>query len=279
MMNDVTAFSPKTLGFLLRTDAEKTMAKYAIGVTEFILDRLRDNMNESTGCALFFLLFTSWPHAIGPALAFVVDFRGLASSFKLKIISMGVRWMGSSLDGIPRYVISTFNKGGMHLVGQLLVTQPDVGLYLFIKGAAKAAFLMAMKDLENVRAYVWFIQLGFVTLVERDVKLAKKFGPCVFRFGLHIIEKWGKDRSNGIGIVWHCIRVMKNVLELNGKKLLEKVYGEMTGEEREGIVKIVLHHMEVEIQTKKMQTLVEFSAHERGNRHGSLMEWTSLEME
>ena len=277
-MGDPKRYSDITLAYLLKSDKRRTLSKYALGIAEFLIQKYRDGgLDNSHANALFVALFNHTPSVVVPVCDFCIAMKGLATEFKLMIIELGLLAIGQELHdlgSIPRYLLATFKKGGMHLIGKLMNVRPKVGMYLFIKGASKAAFLLALKDKENIRAYIWFLQLGLINMEAYDKTLATTFAPCMFRFCVKIIEACESDPLNGRMIVWHCIRVIHDAVRISSKPL-DKVYAESSPETRKSLCEILAKHIQSEIQNQKLQALVEFSTNERSHRQS---EWTTLEI-
>jgi hypothetical protein len=183
---------------------------------------------------------------------------------------MGLR----SIGNIPRFLLGHFKKGGMHLIGEMLIVKPQVGIALLSKGAAKAAFLLALNDVENVRAYLWFVQLGLVTFAQTDKVIARRFSISLLKLCVQVIQKWSKDPLNGRMIVWHSIRIFKDIAGILGEPI-RACFDEIPVTQKENLIGIIEEQVEAEIQNKKMQSLIEFSTNDRGKRHS---EWTVLEI-
>jgi hypothetical protein len=277
-ISNPSAFSPVIFTYLIRTDSRKTLSPYALAISNCLVERFQQRLlGLDAATALFMLLFDHTPHVIEATLENAIAIKGLERDFKLMVVGLGLKTnpQVSSLGGVPRYLLSVFNKGGMHLIGNLLLSKPQIAIALLSKGAAKAAILLAFKEIDNVRAYIWFIQLSLLTMEHHNKKLGLKFAPVVYRFCVKVIDKWGKDPMNGKMIVWHCIRVIKDGLRLIGGSL-ESLFGESDRAERESVIQMITDGIESEIQNRKMQSLVAFSANERGKRQS---EWSVLEID
>jgi len=135
--------------------------------------------------------------------------------------------------------------------------------------------LLALKDAENVRAYLWFTQLSLITIEANDRELCKRFAGVVVRFCVKVIERWSNDPLNGRMIVWHSIRILRDAARILGAEM-QKLYDESTRDAKQVLIQITEEHVEAEIQNKKLQELVEFSTNDRGKRQS---EWSVLEID
>lgn len=277
-MSDPKRYSPVTFAYLLKSDTRHVLSKYALAIAQFFIQKYCDMvMDTKQANALFTVLFNHTPSIVVPVCDYCIAMKSLSTEFKLMIIDLGLLVIGHELHDlstIPRYLLATFKKGGMHLIGKFLNVRPKVGMYLFIKGASKAAFLLALKDRENIRAYIWFLQLGLLRMNDYDKSLATQFAPCMFRFCVKVIELCENDPLNGRMIVWHCIRVIHDAVRISTKPL-DSIYSEINADTRAWLVSVLTKHIESEIQTQKLQALVEFSTSERSHRQS---EWTTLEI-
>jgi hypothetical protein len=219
--------------------------------------------------ALLVLLFAHTPDVVGAVCEHAIASRRIDAAFRLTVVRLSFRAPAPPIGGTPRFLLSVFKKGGMHTVGQTLIARPPLGIALLARGAAKAAFLLAMKDAENVRAYLWFAQLALAVIRESDREMAAAFARAVARLAVAAIEKWQADPINGRAIVWHCVRIVRDVAEV------VQLEGAIGDDAREGIVRILEEHVEGELQVRKMQALVEFSTNDRGRRQS---EWSTLEI-
>jgi hypothetical protein len=261
---------PALFGYLLKSDDRKTLRKFAFAIGACVVDRYRNGqVSIDEAAALFVLLFRHSPEVVGAVCEHAIAAKHVAASFKLMVVNLAFRAPALALGGIPRFLLSVFKKGGMHLIGQTLIRRPPLGIALLSKGAAKAAFLLALKDAENVRAYLWFIQLALAVLRTQEADIAAGFARAAARLVLAAIEKWHADPLNGRAIVWHCVRIVREVAEV---VKLEEVIGGEVGEE---LIRMLGEQVEGEIQVRKMQELVEFSTNERGRRQS---EWSTLEI-
>jgi hypothetical protein len=269
------AFSPLLFAHLLKTDEQKTLARFAFSIGHTFVENFRDaKIDFPTATALFVILFGHSPDVISPLCEHAIGTKKLSTQFKLMLVGFGFKGGNKVLGGIPRYLLSVFKTGGMHLVSQLLLTRPAVGIALLSKGAAKAAFLLALKDVENARAYLWFIQLAVITIEQNDGRVARPFASSVLKLCLKVVEKWSNDPLNGRMIVWHAVRIMKDVARIL-EAAIQTLFEECSRDEKQMIVLIIQEHVSAEIQNKKMQELVEFSTNDRGKKQS---EWTDLEI-
>jgi hypothetical protein len=268
-------FSPMLFAYLLKTDEQRALARFAFSIGHAFVEAFREaKIDVPAATALFVILFGHSPDVIGPLCEHAIAVKKVSTQFKLMLIGLGFKGGNKVLGGIPRYLLSVFKNGGMHFVSQMLLTRPAVGIALLSKGAAKAAFLLALRDVENARAYLWFVQLAVITIEQSDRRLAGPFASSVLRLCLKVVEKWSNDPLNGRMIFWHAVRIMKDVTRILGAAS-ETLFEECSGDEKQMILAIIQQHVEAEIQNRKMQELVEFSTNDRGKRRS---EWTELEI-
>ncbi|OHT01489.1 hypothetical protein TRFO_31677 [Tritrichomonas foetus] len=276
------AFSVKTFAYLLSSDTERaSLRPYALFMATFIIQKFKEQKItfDSTN-ALFILLFKHSPNVIAQVCDFVIATKGLSAQFKLMVIDLSLTMIkeGDSFGSIPRYLLSSFRKGGMHLLGHYLITKPNVGIALLSKGAAKAAFLLALKDIENSRAFLWFLQLSMITLEKHspNPNTPKLFACSIFRLCIKMIDICGKDPLNGRMTVWHCIRMIQDAQRIAGSKILSYVYNEIDQDQKSKLAELLNQSIYNELQNKKMQELMEFSTNDRGKRND---EWQTLEID
>ena len=297
-------FSPKTLAYLLKSDLhQQSLHRYSFFIATFIVNKFKEGkITIDVSNALFILLFEHTHSIITQVCNYVIGMENLAFNFKMMVVTLALSRIQEkdSLGQIPRFLLSSFRVGGMHLIAHFLKTRPILAFALLSKGTAKAAFILPFKDLENARAFLWFLQLSLKTMektiaslnsndkaltsfgvtVQDIQKMAKHFACSVFRLALKIIEKFGNDQINGRMIVWHCIRMIQDTQRIAGNETIKNVFESEVGNDDErrkncfSILKISIHN---EIQNKKMQELVEFSSNERGKRNDE-NEWETLEI-
>lgn len=302
--NSSDVFSPKTLAYLLKSDIhQQSLHPYSFFIATFIVKKFKEGkINIDTANALFILLFEHTHSIITQVCDYVIDNQNLSADFKMMVVTLALSRIkeNDSFGQIPRFLISTFKKGGMHLIGHFLKTRPILAFALLSKGAAKAAFLLPFKDMENSRAFLWFLQLSLKTMEKtidalksndktvtdfgvkvQDIQnLAKLFACSIFRLALKIIEKYGKDQINGRMIVWHCIRMIQDAQRVAGDEMIKNVFEtefQNNVDRKENCFSILKINIENEIQNKKMQELVEFSSKERGKSNNE-DEWETLEI-
>jgi hypothetical protein len=270
-------FCPTLFAHLLKTDTRKTLTRFAFSIAQFFIRQFQQETLElATSNALFILLFDHSPKIMGPVCEFAIATKQLNTPFRLMLVSLFLRNAQNPILGsIPRYLLSVFRKGGMHLIGALLLSKPAIGIALLSQGAAKTAFLLALRDNDNVRAYIWFIQLALLTMEQVDPNLAAKFAVPAFRFCVKLIETWAHDALNGRMVVWHCIRVIKDALR-SIRRSPSAAFDENERGVKELLVRILSQNIEIETQNQKLQTLVEFS---RNNRARRQEDWGEMELE
>ena len=283
-------FLPKLLGNLLKSDYKrKSLHSFVLFIVDLIIREFKANrLQIEQSEALIVALFNHSPDLITTISTRILDMKGLPINFKLQTAASALKFLVISddpnnqtkLGSIPMYLISTFKKGGMHLIGSILINRPKLGVQLLSKGSAKAAFLLAQKDLENSRAFLWFIQLSLKVLEKEQQSnnvVAQKFALSVFRLSVKIIETCGNDPLNGRMTVWHCIRMIKDAVRIAGSKQIKKIFEtELNQAQKLNLSKIIQKNINNEVQNRKMQELVEFSTNDRGRKYG---EWQTLEIE
>lgn len=273
-----THFTPQIFAYLLHSDENHKLAQYSLAIAYLFVEKYKNgDINFNSTIALFTLLFNHSPICISQTLEYVIGNKGMSTKFKLALINLGFLTCdgGNAIGSIPRYLISSFKKGGMHTIGQFLLAKPDLGILFLSKGGAKAALLLGLKDMDNTRAYLWFIQLSLSVFKEKKIKIAKAYAPCVFRFLVKIIEKWGVDLFNGRMIIWHCIRILHDIEAILGKEF-SACFDELDKCERQKVISLMNEHVEAAIQNKKIQDLMEISNTERSHKTN---EWVTLEIE
>lgn len=294
-INNNDPFSPKTFAYLIKSDMKgKSLIEFSYFMTTFVITKYQQEIIDvDTTTALLILLFEHNHKVITPTANYVIDLNEIPVSFKLIVCDLVLTRIqnGDGLGQIPRFLISSFKKGGMHLIGHFLRTKPLLAITLLSKGAGKAAFLLSLKDMENARAFLWFIQLSLKTMEKivqtmkgipvEDFKLdsnegidlnqieqmSSMFAQSVFILMHKVICHYGNDQINGRMMVWHCIRIIKDCQRIAGTEKLSKVFHSIVSDEsvqmKKKLFSILSQSVENEIQSKKMQQLVEFSINQR----------------
>jgi hypothetical protein len=143
------SFSPLLFAHLLKTDEQRTLGRFAFSIGHTFVESFKQGKTDvQTATTLFVILFGHSPDVIGPLCEHAIGTKKLSTQFKLTLIGLGFKGGNKVLGRIPRYLLSVFKNGGMHLASQMLLTRPAVGIALLSKGAAKVAFFLALKDVE-----------------------------------------------------------------------------------------------------------------------------------
>jgi hypothetical protein len=175
------------------------------------------------------------------------------------------------LASVSRFCIENFKRGGMVLVGSLLLENPELGVALLSRGVAKAAFLLCANDVMNVRAYLRFVQvsLGAVT----TFWIRTLFALSVMRLAMEVIKNFGDDVQRGHQIISLCVQILIKVKEIVGDDAVREEFARFAGRGR--VVEMMKLQIGKAVLREQNENLVAFSANPRAKRHED--EWEDLD--
>jgi hypothetical protein len=224
------------------------------------------------------VMFEHSPSVIGHSLELVLDKRNLPIEFQIDITSRGLLLSKGNLplNAISRFVIGSFKKGAMHMVGRIVVEREEIGVALLAEGAAKAAFLLSSVEKGNARAYLRFIQLS-IAVLSKNQRLAGGFAKCAIRLAFEIIAKYGGEKFvYAKQILTQCVYTIKDAFQVLGEQESQQFFDTLATKKKKFVVQYVVTSIRAAEQRKKTENLVAFSTHERGHKQG---EWQTLDVE
>ena len=267
------SFAPAVIAHLLKSDGRRVLSKYASSVLEKTLEYfLKKQINAETASTLITLLLDHTKSIAGSITEKVLGLGEEHRDFKLTILgrTLAVKESSLPLDGISRFCITSFKRGGMQLVARTLIHNPECGIALLMKGSAKAAFLLASKDAKNARAYLLFLQLGLQVTNENSD--AKAFANSLFRLCASLSTKLKQGSALDRKLFLILIRIIRDCAAITS---LEESYNMCSDAEKTSIITMMNVCINAERQRRKTEQLVAFSTNQRSSRN----EWQTLDIE
>jgi hypothetical protein len=265
---------PLVIGQILKTDSDRLLRKYSETicvriVKEFIGNRLTENV----AIALFSMIFNHSPSAAGLTIELILQIAGRYLEFALRLLKICLPNLHSDipLASLSRFCIENFKRGGMVLVGSLLLENPELGVALLSRGVAKAAFLLCANDVVNVRAYLRFVQVSLGAAAAFSIRTP--FAVSVMRLAMEVIRNFGNDVQRGHQIISLCVQVFVKVKEIVGDEEFREEFGRSTGRGR--VVEMMRLQIGKAVIREKNENLLAFSANIRAKRHED--EWQDLD--
>ena len=128
----------------------------------------------------------------------------------------------------------------MHLVGNIISSNKDIGLKIAKLGVIKAAFILVSTDPSNARAYLKFIELIQEVMEEEEKKGDSKFTICVFKLAANTLMKNGTETKSAKNhqVATQCIRMLERALNVLGNRAKD-IYDEVSKEINENYEEIV----------------------------------------
>jgi hypothetical protein len=258
----------------MKTDSERLLRRYSETicvrtVKEFIGNRLK----EDVAIALFSIIFDHSPSAASLTIELILQLADRFSEFALKFLEICLPNLRSDvpLASLSRFCIENFKRGGMVLVGSLLLENPELGVALLSRGVAKAAFLLCANDVMNVRAYLRFVQLSLEAAVAFSIRTP--FAASVMRLTMEVIRNFGNDVQRGHQIISLCVQILVKVKEVVGDDAFRTEFTRYVGRGR--VVEMMNLQIGKAVLREKNENLVAFSANARAKRRED--EWEDLD--
>jgi hypothetical protein len=225
-------FVPAVVARILATDAARALATYAPAIAVRILKEFTAKaLPAEAEVALFSVLFAHSPSIIGMATEKLIRLDFSYRELVLRVLRICLRGAHSDLPlaALARFCIENFKRGGMLLVGFLLLSHPELGLALLGRGVAKAAFLLCVNDLTNARAYLRFVQIGQAAAGRFPVRVG--FGLSILRLALEVIGTFGSDPQIGHQVISHCVHIILKVKEEVGDERFRREFEKLPGKD------------------------------------------------
>ncbi|EAY12071.1 hypothetical protein TVAG_039190 [Trichomonas vaginalis G3] len=270
-------FSPTVLGHLIHSDKKSTLSIYAEAILDGILTNLTEKkITSEIAGALINLLISHSPKVSGSTIDRVLDLSDDLRDFKLQTISRCLlhKNIEVPLEKLSRFCISSFKRGGMNLIAKCLIHNEDVGVSLLSRGACKAAFLLAQKDLQNSRAYFLFLHLVLNTLQKSDKVMCEEFCVPLLKLCISFTSKLKVDSQIDRKLYAIVARICKDCVTISPQKC-SYAFNEVNENERKQIMTMTEVCINAEKQRMKTEQLVAFSTNQRSSRN----EWQTLDIE
>jgi hypothetical protein len=262
---------PSVVARVLHTDIGRALAAYIPAIILRILDEFTANkLQPESAVALFSVIFAHSPSTIGMATEkiLLLDFCHHDFVFSVLRICLPNARSDVPLPALARFCVENFKRGGMLLVGFLLLSHPELGLALLSRGVAKAAFLLCQNDLPNVRAYLRFVQLSLTAAERFPVKT--NFAVSVMRLALAVVRAFGSDPQIGHQVISLCVHIVWKVKETIGEDSFRQEFEGLEG--KDGVVQMLKLQIGKSAIRQRNANLIAFSATARSKRSEDVWE-------
>lgn len=270
------SFSPKLFAQIIYSDIRKIISPYSLSIAYFLIEKFRKNeISLKSIKALLILLLNHSPNIIESLCNYIMDQNDISTELKQSILKICLPKLNinDNIQNVQKYLLLTFKKGGMDFIAETLISNPNLGIYLFIKGGAKMAFILSSKDDDNLRAYMWFLQLGLLTLEQHNHENDNKFALFMFAYCLKSLDKLKTHFKDQRMTIYHFIRIIKDSIRILGDSF-EKVYEQMDKSIKRKYLSLISEFLNEEEQKEKIQKLIEISENEKK----STSEWQDLDL-
>ena len=270
---------PSVIANVVLTDSSSRLRKYYTTIAKWIIDKYMEHqLNEKTSLALLSLLCNNAPDIIGYVCNAVLGHSRDHSEFVLNVLQIALPLAKHDIPlvDISRFCIAEFKKGGMLLIGHLLLENPELGLALLSQGGAKASFLLCQNDITNARPYLRFIQLSLATAEKYPI--AQQFSRSVFKLVVQLIASFGSDVQIGHQIIGLSVSILFDIKTILGDADFQKEYDRITGPEKEKLVSLLTTQIAKSDLRHRNANLVAFSTAPRNKRSTGDDEWGELEI-
>jgi hypothetical protein len=230
-------------------------------------------LKDDIAIALFSIIFDHSPSAASLTIELILKLACPYSEFALKFLRICLPNLRSNvpLASLSRFCIENFKRGGMVLVGSLLLENPKLGVALLSRGVAKAAFLLCANDVMNVRAYLRFVQVSLEAAAGFSIRTL--FAASVMRLALEVIQNFGNDVQRGHQIISLCVQILVKVREIVGDGAFREEFTRSVGRGR--VIEMMKLQIGKAVLREKNENLVAFSANARAKRRED--EWEDLD--
>jgi hypothetical protein len=258
-------FVQSVVARVLQTDTSRAIAPHTPAIVVRILSEYTSQkLTSESAVALFSVLFSHSPSIIGMATERLLqmDFSHHEFVFRVLRIALPVAHSDVPLAALSRFCIENFKRGGMLLVGFLLLSYPELGFALLSRGVAKAAFLLCANDLPNVRAYLRFVKLALSAAEGFPVKVG--FAMSVLRLSLAVVRIFGSDPQIGHQVISLCVQLIWKVKEQVGEEVFRSEFGNLAG--MDSVVAMLRLQIGKSAIRQRNANLIAFSASARSRR-------------
>lgn len=269
-------FSSKVLAYLLYTDSDGILKQYSPIIIDMIIEYHRFNKIDSKEAKVLFILVTNHnPSVSGYFVNKIIESSSDSVQFKIDVMALSLNEKTSniSIEALSRFCITSYKKGGMQLIGSLLISTPEIGVALLYKGGIKAAFLLSQKDHKNARVYLRFIELALSVMSTR--KEGKLFAESVLMFCLSFLSELHHDSILDRKLVPSVVTIMQTVEALIGNSFYD-IFSRLCISKIELVHKVLDSTIQASLQRKKASLLTEFSTIQRSAKLG---DWQVLDIE
>lgn len=261
-------FDAKTFGLILYNDTNRDLRKFVWTVADHLVTHLAP-------VELFVILFDHSPNVIGYTLERILDASSRHSA-KLDIVHLGLLKFdcGGSIPvrSVARFLLQNILQGGLQVVANVLLKNPEVGIVLLREHVLKAVFLLAVNDVINCRTLLRFLELTLD--VVRKESFVKLYAKCVMKEVFEVMQKFGRDPQNGPAIVNECVHLivcLRNVLESE----MEVFFDTLLEDLRRDVCNVLTLQIGKANLRKNNANLRSFSTESRGRKsHGGWQELT-----
>jgi hypothetical protein len=216
------------IGRILKTDVNRALALYAPAiVSRVVAEFVANKVQAESAVALLCIIMSHSPEIIGLATDLLLQLDFCHNEFVFSVLRIALPNARSDipLAAISRFCITHFKRGGMLLVGSLLLSHAELGLALLSRGVAKAAFLLCANDLPNARAYLRFVQVALAAA--ENFGVAGSFAAAALRLALEVIRTFGSDPQIGHQIISLSVQIVWKVKEIIGEDAFRREFAQM----------------------------------------------------
>lgn len=169
------------------------------------------------------------------------------------------------LPSISLFAWTNFKQGGMDLIAQVMIENPNVGVRMFVYDNLKTLSELALTDFINCEVYIQFCTFGYQVYHVIITNPNPDFDISVSKFAFAMIIKWSENVQKGSGIVQSAVILINTLLKHAGKAVRAAFSSLGVAEQR-----IVNNYIESQIiqleNKKKVQNLMVFSNSTKRNR-------------
>jgi hypothetical protein len=268
-------FEAPVIARILQTDVAGALTPYAPAIVARTLREFTSKRFAApTAVALLSLAIAHSPSIIGHAVDLLLLLDSAHRDFVFTVLRIALPRPHAALPliSLARFCVEHFKRGGMLLVGALLLSNPELAFALLSRGVAKAAFLLCANDLANARAYLRFVQLALDAAGAFTVH--RPFALAVLRLAFGVIRAFGSDPQIGHQILSLCVQILSTVKKAVGEEEFKREFA--VNEGREAVIGMLRLQIGKAAIRQRNANLVAFSANARAKRAED--DWEDLEV-
>jgi hypothetical protein len=268
-------FEPAVVARVLQTDASRALTPYAPAVVQRTLREFASQrLAAATAVALLAVAIAHSPATVGYAIDLLLPMDAAHRDFVFTVLRVALPAARTGLPLVPlaRFCVEHFKRGGMLLVGALLLSNAELAFALLGRGVAKAAFLLCANDLPNARAYLRFVQLALEAAEGFAVR--GPFALAVLRLAFAVIRAFGSDPQIGHQILSLCVQIIWAAKRAVGEDAFKREF--LRSEGREAVIAMMRLQIGKAAIRQRNANLVAFSANARARRAED--DWEDLEV-